>query len=346
MKFLKTAAVALAILAPAVLKGAGDFTISARLDSAMLLMGNTTPLHLEVEQPRDLRVSLPMLRESAGRGYISLLNDTVEVSEDFRADTVESAPGRIRVNYRFLVQAFDSGAYRLPPFLAVCGKDTARSQQLSLTVIPVKVGADEKIDDFSTIIGPWDPTLSDEDVDDGNPSWLRWWWLIPLAIAVAILTWWAVRRLRTGGSLLPRKPETPPYDEAIESMHRLKAEKLWENGREKDYYTRLTDILRRYLVRQYDIQAMEMTSREIMKALKENDRLRPGRPQMRQILNLADFVKFAKVRPLPDDNVKAFGNAMEFLELARPLPGPENPDEADKLTDSASRPQEKGGKDV
>lgn len=64
---------------------------------------------------------------------------------------------------------------------------------------------------------------------------------------------------------------------------------------------------------------MEMTSTQILHALEHNETTRMPRRHMQQLLEIADFVKFAKVRPLPDDNVKAFNNALQFVEDTKPV---------------------------
>ena len=83
---------------------------------------------------------------------------------------------------------------------------------------------------------------------------------------------------------------------------------------EKEYFTELTDILRDYLQARFGINAMEMTSRQIMQTLADQSDVREKRAYVRKILDVADFVKFAKVRPLPADNVEAFDNAMNFIK--------------------------------
>ena len=67
---------------------------------------------------------------------------------------------------------------------------------------------------------------------------------------------------------------------------------------------------------------MEMTSSQILRALNNNDETRVPRKYMKAILETADFVKFAKVRPLPDDNVAAFKSAKQFVEDTKPAPEP------------------------
>lgn len=293
-----------------------DVTVEAKLDSADLIMGRTTTLRLSVSQPKGRKVMLPLLRDAYQQPYISLLNDSVEIRPDFTVDTVDAGSGRIRVDYRLTVQAFDSGRYVLPKFIFVDAKGEYPSNEVTLNVIPVKVGADDPIADYTGVADPLDaPGL-------GTDIWnflKAWWWLILLMIAAGATAWWAWKRYRATGTIIPRKPETPPYEEAVAQMRKLSERKLWENGREKDYYTILTKILRHYMMRAFGIQAMEMTTKEIMTALREADDLRPLREYMRPILDMADFAKYAKVRPLAQDNEASFDNARQFLNSAHEI---------------------------
>ena len=77
---------------------------------------------------------------------------------------------------------------------------------------------------------------------------------------------------------------------------------------------------------------MEMTSPQIVRALRSNAETRMNAEEMKPVLEIADFVKFAKVRPLPDDNTRAFRRAVDFVENTKPAPVPE----AQEGGDSAS----------
>ena len=96
----------------------------------------------------------------------------------------------------------------------------------------------------------------------------------------------------------------------------------------------------------FGINAMEMTSRQILGAMKNNKELRDKRDYVRQILNMADFVKFAKVRPLPDDNIASFENARKFVEETKPVPVEESEDspESQKGNKKDVKKSQKGGK--
>lgn len=311
-RFLFAILLAIASLADA---SAGKIIVTAKLDSAKMLMATVQNLHLEVVQDKNVRGHFPLFKQFEEMEYATLLNDTIELSRNMKIDTADIGSGRIRIDYQVPVQVFDSGTYKIPGFVFVAGRDSAASQPLYLTVDPVKVKADDEISPMTGVADPEDPSIF-----DSLPDWLYyWWWLYLIIITLVVVGIWLFRRYKTEGHILPEKPVTPPYELAIQRLKRLKARKLWETGKEKEFYTILTDILRTYLDGRFGISAMEMTSREIMEHLLENPSLRESRQKMRQILDMADFVKFAMVRPLPDDNVKAYDNAVAFVESTKPI---------------------------
>ncbi|MDE5874225.1 MAG: DUF4381 domain-containing protein, partial [Muribaculaceae bacterium] len=179
---------------------------------------------------------------------------------------------------------------------------------------------------FARVADPENPS-----VFDNIPNWLvDYWWILLIIILMAAGGWWAWRRYKKEGSILPKKPEPTPYETAMRRLRELKAKNLWEQGMEKEYFTDLTEILRVYLDRRFGINAMEMTTREIMDHLYESD-VKDKRDYVRQILSVADFVKFAKVRPLPADNIAAYENAVKFVEETKPEePKEEESDKSDK----------------
>ncbi|MDE6144256.1 MAG: cell wall anchor protein, partial [Muribaculaceae bacterium] len=252
---------------------------------------------------------------------------------------VEVGSGRIQINYKVPLQAFDSGTYRLPAFVYVSESDTARSNVLTLQVVPVKVSAEDPIAGFAPVAEPEGKRFYDV-----VPDWLAdFWWVIILALLAVAAVVWALRRYKKEGTVLKKKPEPTPYEEAIRNLRELKTRNLWEQGMEKEYFTRLTDILRIYLDKRFGINAMEMTSREIMDCLYDSD-VKDKRDYVRQILSVADFVKFAKVRPLPADNIAAYDNAVRFVEETKPVVVDENGAPKDSVEKgSAKNPVEKGG---
>ena len=315
-------------------------TVTAKLDSVNLLMGNMTPLGLEVVQDKGKPGGFPMFRNvDPSLGYVGVCGDSIELRTSFKADTVELGSGRIQINYKVPLQAFDSGTYRLPEFVYVSESDTARSNALTLQVVPVKVTADDPIAGFAPVAEP-----EGKKFFDFVPDWLAdFWWIIIIAVVAIAAFIWAMRRYKKEGTVLKKKPEPTPYETAMKNLRELKARNLWEQGMEKEYFTRLTDILRIYLDKRFGINAMEMTTREIMDRLYESD-VKDKRDYVRQILSVADFVKFAKVRPLPADNIAAYENAVKVVEETKPEPIADDSDkEKDVDVAAGGKKTAKGG---
>lgn len=306
---------ALALAAPSVM--AAQLRVKASLDSARILMGRMATLRLEVVEPENARGTFPVLGGPVPAGVVGVCGDSVELRTSIERDTVRLGSGKIQVNWNIPVQSFDSGLYRLPEFVYVSGGDSARSNSVVLKVDPVHATAEDPIAGLAQTVAPAGSSFW-----DFLPDWLyyRWWLLLTglLAVGAGI---WVLRRRRPAEAVSVRSVKvTDPYEDARTKLEELKGRKLWETGQEKEYFTELTEILRVYLQRRFGINAMEMTSRQIMSALADRTDVRDKRPYMRRILDMADFVKFAKVRPLPDDNVAAWNSAMAFVEETKPVP--------------------------
>lgn len=301
-------------------------SVTARLDSVNLLMGKLTTLSLEVVQDKGKPGGFPMFKDvDPSKGYVGVCGDSIELRTSYKADTIELGSNRIQINYQVPLQAFDSGTFRLPQFVYVSESDSARSNALTLNVVPVNVTAEDPIAGFAQVADP-----ENSSVLDVVPDWIYDYWWIILILALAIIgALWAMKRYKKEGTVLKKKPQPSPYEVAITKLRELKSKNLWEQGMEKEYFTQLTEILRVYLDRRFGINAMEMTSREIMDHLYNSD-VKDKRDYVRQILSVADFVKFAKVRPLPADNIAAYDNAVKFIEETKPLPVTETEDNKDK----------------
>ena len=294
----------------------GNVTFKAKLDSATLLMGKTTALHLEITQDKDARGFFP-------NEQLDTLNAMVEIAERPVADTTDLGNNRIQINRDLIIQSFDSGMWVIKPIPYVVNGDTAYCNQLSLKVMPVDVSQMKDIEDIKPV----------EDVPFNLLDWLPdyWWaWLLGLLLIAAAI--WAYNRFHKKGinPLKPTKKRLPPYEEAMLSLQNLKAAQLWQQGKEKEYFTGLTDILRVYLDRRFGINAVEMTSSQIIDTLKKNEETKAVNEQMEMILEVADIVKFANARPLADDNEVAYQRAVNFVEATRPVLQPVKKEEVEK----------------
>lgn len=125
-------------------------------------------------------------------------------------------------------------------------------------------------------------------------------------------------------------PQEPPYDQAVKNLRSLENAMLWQKGEVKEYYSRLTDILRLYIQRQYHIHAMEQTSDELLDKIKQVTRLNQQREPLRYILQTADLAKFAKLMPLPEEHEGCMTKARNFIEWTKPQPEKEEENKSKK----------------
>jgi len=286
----------------------GNITFKASLDSATLLMGNTTALHLEITQDKDVHGTLPTVQ-------LDTLNTQVEIASRLASDTTDLGNNRIQINRDLIIQAFDSGMYTIKPIPYVMNGDTAYSNQVTIKVLPVDVS---NLKDIHGIEPPQDVPFK---LLDYLPD-LWWLWLLCVALVVAGLLAYFKWFRKGVNPLKSVKRRLPPYDEAMLHLQQLKERQLWQNGQEKQYFTELTDILRVYIDRRFGINAVEMTSTQIIDTLKRNEETRAVNEQLEMILEVADFVKFANASPLADDNEMAWQRAVQFVEATRPAEQP------------------------
>lgn len=283
--------------------------IKASLDSLQLTMGQQTIARVDIVKSADATSEL-LVDKNAFPGQ-------VEIIDWLEGDTTDIGNGLVEIKRGLLIQSFDSGVYTIPPFLLVSGPDTIRSNSLSLKVNPVDVTA---LTDIHPIA---DVAEFDSKWYDWLPDWITDYWvyiLLGVLIVAGGVCAYLIMSKKVNVTILPQKKRLPPDQIAFNRLNALKEAQLWEKGQEKEYYTRLIDILRDYLQERFGINAMEMTSSQILKALRANKETHLSHSRMERVVEIADFVKFAKVRPLPDDNVRAFSDSMQFVEETRPAP--------------------------
>ncbi len=305
--------------------------VKASIDSAQMLMGNVTAIRFDIVDRADAPSQLVVDKAS--------MPAEVEPIDWIEGDTTDLGNGLVEIKRALLVQSFDSGVYTIPPFLLISGPDTARTAELTLKVIPADVS---KLED----VHPLAPTAKFESKwYDFLPDWLTdyWlWFLLGLIVIAGGICAYLILTKKVAVNILPQKKRLPPYEIAIQKMQALREAQLCEHGQEKEFYTSLIDILREYLQYRFGINAMEMTSSQIMKALAKNADTKLPSEYMKKVVEIADFVKFAKVRPLPDDNVRSFNNALRFIEETKPAPEPAEGDgeqakQADANTNESSK---------
>jgi DNA-binding transcriptional ArsR family regulator len=143
--------------------------------------------------------------------------------------------------------------------------------------------------------------------------------LLVLALAIYLLIRHLHKRGKHLSDLFKPAPAPPAHIVAIDALVKLRDEKLWQRNKHKLYYSGLSDILRTYLAGRFDVGAMEMTTDEIVEALRTIDIEQKSKMELLSVLRDADLVKFAKAEPEAEENEVAYDKAFYFVENTKPV---------------------------
>lgn len=313
--FTITAAAAIGVAA-----WAGPVQVTATVDSVDVKQGALRRVDVEVVQPSAI-VARWLSDPVDSTHRVVEIQPGVEINYSGPVDTVDLGNDRLQLRRTLLVQPWDSGEVVINNLGIVSGLDTFRSNPIVLKVYTADV------DTMTTVHAFMPEATQPRHFWDWVPDWLYdYWWAVLLglvAIGAGIVSYILYRKggLRQVLST-PVKP-VPPYEKAITQLNILRTRQLCEKGQEKEYYTELTEILRQYLEGRFGIYAMEMTTPQIKRAVYATVTEKSASAMMNEILEMADYVKFARMRPLPEDNARAFNQAMQFVENTKPEPAPE-----------------------
>lgn len=141
-----------------------------------------------------------------------------------------------------------------------------------------------------------------------------YFWLFWAVVAAAVLLYLRIKRHKPLISL-PQAPPLPPDTRALQRLEELRQRQLWQQGMVKEYYTELTDTVRVYLEESCGIQSTEMTTDQTLDAFHNSPACNSeSEADLRQILQAADMVKFAKSQPQPYQHDLALGQATDFIK--------------------------------
>ena len=278
--------------------------VSAAIDSTTLFIGDQTDLHLRATCEAGEQVQLPMLDEQLISG--------VEIVDRTIVDTTILSDGRVQYNQYLTLTSFEDSLFYIEPLPFVSGEDTVWSESLMLNVVQ-----------------PFEIDSTDMAITDIKGIYRApiWWWgilrwvLLSIAIAgVGVGGYYLITylRRRTGNineTMTPIEPLRPADEVALEKLDIIREQKIWQTGQIKEYHTQLTDVVREYIARRFDVSSTEQTSDETLRAMRPLlNNQKELYEQLRKMLTLADLVKFAKWSATPDENELSLRSAYAFVK--------------------------------
>jgi len=281
-----------------------SLSFHADIDSTRMLIGDQLNIWLRYEFPAGTQYrTQPIPDTLAGK---------IEVLRVDPADTIRRTKEMVSVRQRILITSFDTGFFVIPSFYLY---DSQTGDSLKSNALPLEV--------FDM---PIDTTKGIADIKMPYEIPLGWADLLPYLIALvliagAIAIYILIRKRKKTEPEPVKKfipPPIPAHIWALDELDKLAAQKLWQQGKVKLYYSRITEIIRRYIEMRFGIQAMEETTYDIMRSFREGNHLaQENEDKLRIFLEEADLVKFAKYQPDADDNEKSFTVALDFVRATK-----------------------------
>lgn len=277
---------------------------TARLDSTNILIGDQIKYFLEIDYPKEIEVEFPNIPDS--------LQSLIEVLDRSEIDTIDLENENFQKQIRaYTITSFDSGSYRIAPKWFKINNngviDSVPTNGVTLHVHSMVIDTTRGLTDIKM---PYEAPVTLKEV---TPYILG----AILIGAILFLILYSIKRKKKNQPLfkLPVKPKEPPHIIALRELDRIKGEKIWQKEKTKQYYSEVTDVLRNYIEERFDIPAMEQTTDEIINSFKYRKDLlgEKAYQNLGQILTLADLVKFAKYKTLPDDDNLTLVNSYFFI---------------------------------
>lgn len=280
----------------------------AVLDSTNILIGDQIKLRIELDQPKNADIEFPVIGDS--------LSASIEVVDQSPLDTFQlDEQEQIKIIQELTITTFDSGKQVVPPFHF---KFKSEEFDQTFETLPAEFFVHSMVID--TTKGPVDikkPYGAPVTLKEVSPYILG----AILIGALLFFLFYYIRQKRRNKPLFvkPAKPKEPAHVVALRKLDQIKEQKLWQTDQIKTYYSLVSDTIRTYIEDRFNIQAMEYTTDETIRDFEARKNLvsEKSLEELKNLLSLADLVKFAKYHPGPDDHNLSLMNAYFFVNQTK-----------------------------
>lgn len=283
---------------------AQNVVVTAQVDSMMMWVGQQTGLRLSVTCDAGDNVVFPSYRDTIVKG--------LEIIPPVTTDTQYVNNGqRMTLTRNYVVTCFDSALIYIPSMPVQVDGTEYPSNRLALAFMTYDIPEGQE----TQIFGPKENLKTPVRLYEAK-GLLFYWFLAILSIGLGV---YLFIRFRDDKPIIRRiriEPKVPAHVKALSDIEELRHSGGPHSEDTKGYYTRLTDILREYINERFGFNATEMTSYEILERLEES-RDKESLAQLRDLLSTSDMVKFAKFKPMLNENDRNLMSAMEFVNDTR-----------------------------
>lgn len=289
----------------------GKISLEAKVDKNKITIGDLIQYSIVVTRDKNVNVEMPDLGANLGAFEI----------RDYSDPEPEKRNREIVQRREYSISTYDIGDYEIPPVAVQysVGEDSVwkelTTESIKITVESLKPSEAGDIRDIK-------PPLEIE------RDWMRIIRFVAagvIIVLIGILVFIYIKRRREGKSFIPyrEKPKRPPHEIALEELEQLLGEQLLEQGQIKQFYIRISEIIRRYIEGRFFIIAIEMTTTQLINNMNEAEIETEDIRLVEDFLMQCDLVKFAKYIPTPEENQKVMDQAFELIDKTKFIIEPE-----------------------
>lgn len=282
--------------------------LETKIDTSKIKIGEPVRLTYKVNFKKGDNIQFQNLRDT--------LSHHIEII-DQKLDTVMQGEKKVIV-HQLDVTAYDAGEFLIRSIPVNINGEKFKTKSFQIEV------QDVEVDTTQGKVHPIKPVMNEEYTisDYWNKYWIYGITAFILFIIALVLVVLYIRS--KSRNLNNTKPKTP-YEEVMDALKSLDAKKYLKRGEQKEYYTQLSFILRRYIGKVYAVNALELLSDDLYQYVaQKEDILTEDKNRFKQFLFDADLAKFAK-QEFEEQKNQSYRKWMgEFVERIKPLNLPEN----------------------
>ena len=241
------------------------------------------------------------------------LSEQIDILKRGNVERTADADSNVIVKQQLTLMTFDTGQIVLPSVGLKYAKSFDDPMRLEAFTDPIKLYATTIAVDttmaYKPIVEPLAAPITMKEV-------FPWILALLLAILLGLGIWLFLKRRKTkvdGNGNIVKGPVIPPYDKAVDELKRLREEKMWQSGKVKEYFSSLTDIAREYIEGQFGVNAVEMTTDDILDEIKPLRFPKETYDKLKDTMEVADLVKFAKYSASTLESDTALSDMTEFV---------------------------------
>ena len=244
---------------------------------------------------------------------IDTLSEQIDIIKRSDVERTADADSNVIVKQQLTLMTFDTGQIQVPSVGLTYAKSFDDPNRLKAYTDPIRLYSTTITVDTTMAYKPIvEPIAAPIQMKEVYP-----WLLGVLLLALAIFGIWYWRKHRktkvdADGNII-RGPVIPPYDKAVDDLKRLREEKMWQSGKVKEYFSSLTDIDREYIEGQFGVNAVEMTTDDILEEIQPLHFPKETYDKLKDTMEVADLVKFAKYSASTLESDTALSNMTEFV---------------------------------